>query len=106
MSKDNRRYLRRQLMIAIGAVLIIPNRLTPLTMQEEYERCISSWKSWDTILWLACNDMEYLVENIVRPKDFHYKLEGMLCHNIVFVALPEKYTMGWAWGGHANYLFY
>jgi len=51
--KSSVKFLERTLMRVVGAVVRRPQRLVPLTLSEERQRCVSSWRAFDGVLWLA-----------------------------------------------------
>ncbi len=65
-----------ELMRVCGAVLRKPQRLVPLTLEQERERAVASWRGFDHVLWLSLGgEAAALEDRVAKPADFLARLE-------------------------------
>ncbi len=75
-SKYAVRWSQRTLMRACGAVLRTPQRLVPLTLSQERERAVASWRHFDHQLWMSLGrDEEALADKVAKPEEWRGNLE-------------------------------
>ena len=64
-----RKWFERELMRYCDAHLRQPQRIVPLSLEQERMRCYYSWQSFDEVMWYALgNDPAWLAEHVAEPE--------------------------------------